>query len=176
MVHYALPHSDDNAFDLYIPSMSLITYVLLCGLCYGAAGQFDPKVLQNVTTKCFFTQMTEVFIIRFGFYLMQAPIDFMDLFAVTGYKYLGLCTNLLVGMLLTQFIPSSSYTITSYKGYYVSFLWTATSVSYFMLKTMANNIPRVTAAAGPKREIMILAFAASQFVTMWFLGQTKFLK
>jgi len=176
MVNYALPHSDDNAFDLYIPSMSLITYVLLCGLCYGAAGQFDPKVLQAVTTKCFVTQMIEVFIIRFGFYLMQAPIDMMDLFAVTGYKYLGLCTNLLIGILLMQFIPSSSKTMTSYRGYYVSFFWTATSVSFFMLKTMANNIPRITAATGPKREIMVLAFAASQFVTMWFLGQTKFLK
>jgi hypothetical protein len=156
--------------------MSLITYVLLCGLCYGAAGQFDPRVLQTVTTKCFITQMFEVALMRFGFYLMQAPIDLMDLFAVTGYKYLGLCTNLLVGMLITQFISSTSATVTSYKGYYVSFLWTATSVSYFMLKTMANNIPRVTAAGGPKREIMVLAFCASQFATMWFLGQTKFLK
>ena len=176
MINYALPHSDDNAFDLYLPSMSLITYVLLCGLCYGAAGQFDPKVLQEVTTKCFVTQLIEVLIMRFGLYLMQAPIDLMDLFAVTGYKYLGLCTNLLVGMLLTQFIPSSSVNRTSYRGYYISFLWTATSVSYFMLKTMANNIPRVTAATGPKREFMVLAFAGSQFATMWFLGQTKFFK
>jgi len=182
MVNYALPHSDDNAFDLYIPSMSLITYVLLCGLCYGAAGQFDPQVLQSVTTKCFVTQMIEVIIIRFGFYLMQASIDIMDLFAVTGYKYLGLCMNLFIGMLLMQIIPanssssSKSTTMTSYRGYYVSFFWTASSVSYFMLKTMANNIPRVTAATGPKREIMVLSFAASQFVTMWFLGQTKFLK
>jgi hypothetical protein len=44
-----------------------------------------------------------------------------------------------------------------------------------MLKTMANNIPLVTAATGPKREVMVVAFAASQFATMWFVSQTKFL-
>jgi len=33
----------------------------------------------------------------------------------------------------------------------------------------------VTSASGPKKEFMVLAFAGSQFASMWFLGQTKFL-
>ena len=148
--------------------MSLITYVLLCALCYGNAGQFNPEVLPDVTMKCIVCQILEVLAIRFGFYMMQAPVAFLDLFSYTGYKYVGLCVNMLVGLALGQL----NY---GHRGYYVTFLWTASAASYFMLKTMANNIPLVVAATGPKREVMVVAFAASQFATMWFVSQTKFL-
>lgn len=167
---YALPTNDDNALDLYIPAMSLITYVLLCGLCYGTSGQFDPEVLPDVTTRCMVIQVIEVLLFRLGFYLMQIPANFMDLFAVTGYKYLGLTINMLTGYSLSLALVSGGH-----KGYYGMFLWTASAASYFMLKTMANNTPTVTASSGPKREFVVLAFAASQFASMWFLGQTKFL-
>uniref|UniRef100_A0A7S1Z347 Protein YIF1 n=1 Tax=Trieres chinensis TaxID=1514140 RepID=A0A7S1Z347_TRICV len=167
-IAYCPPVQDINAFDLYIPLMTLITYVLLCALCYGTAGEFNPEVLPDVTTKCFLTQILEVLAIRGGFFAMHAPVKLLDLFSVTGYKYLGLSINMLVGLLF-------SHLGWGYRGYYGTFLWTASAVSYFMLKTMANNIPRVVAATGPKREFMVLGFAASQFVTMWFVSQTKFL-
>jgi protein transport protein YIF1 len=148
--------------------MSLITYVLLCALCYGTAGQFNPEVIPDVTTKCFFTQILEVLALRFGFYLMQTPVAVLDLFSYTGYKYLGLCINLMFGLVVSHFGFGA-------RGYYVCFCWTAAAASFFMLKTMANNIPLQTASAGPKREVMVIAFAASQLATMWFVGQTKFL-
>ena len=149
--------------------MSLITYCLLCALCYGTAGKFNPEVLPDITTKCFVTQILEVLIIRFGFYMMEAPVAFLDLFSYTGYKYLGLCVNMLVGMALGQVAGYGT------SGFYVAFLWTASAASFFMLKTMANNIPTITAATGPKREVMVLAFAGSQAASMWFVSQTKFL-
>lgn len=164
--HYDLPSLDENAPDLYLPSMCLITYVLLSAVAYGTAGQFNPEVIPDVTTKCFVTQILEVLIFRFGLYMMQAPIAFLDLFSYTGYKYLGLCMNMVVGMLLGHFGFGT-------RGYYVSFVWTASAASYFMLKTMANNIPVQTATTGPKREVMVVAFAASQFASMWFVSQTK---
>ena len=167
-MEFALPNSDENAPDLYLPCMSLITYVLLCALCYGNAGQFNPEVIPDVTTKCMVTQVLEVLCMRFGLYMMQAPVSFLDLFSYTGYKYLGLCINMLVGLALSQLNLG-------HRGYYITFLWTASAASYFMLKAMANNIPIVTAATGPKREVMVVAFAASQFATMWFVSQTKFL-
>jgi hypothetical protein len=148
--------------------MSLITYVLLCALCYGNAGQFSPEVIPDVTTKCMVTQVLEVLAIRFGFYMMQTPVAILDLLCYTGYKYLGLCVNMLVGLALGQLSLG-------HRGYYITFLWTASAMSYFMLKTMANNIPVVTAGTGPKREVMVVAFAASQFATMWFVSQTRFL-
>ena len=163
VVIYALPIEDENAPDLYLPIMSLVTYVILCALLYGTSGKFSPEVLPDVMTKCFVTQSLEVLAIRFGFYLMQAPVALLELFSYTGYKYLGLCLNMIIGLAAGK------------SSYYIMLLWTASSVSYVMLKAMANNIPRNTAATGPKREFMVLAFAGSQLATMWFLSETKFL-
>ena len=148
--------------------MTLITYVLLCAICYGGAGEFSPEVIPNVTTKCFLTQMLEVIAIRVGFYMMQAPVAFLDLFAYTGYKYLGLCINIIVGMMASHLEYGT-------RAYYVCFCWTATAAAYFMLKTMANNIPLETSTAGPKRELVVVIIAAAQLATIWFVGQTKFL-
>lgn len=167
---YALPQQDENAPDLYIPSMSLLTYVLLCGLCYGNAGHFDPEVLPDVTSKCIVTQVLEVIAIRIGFYLMAAPVAILDLFSYTGYKYLGLSVNMLSGLVVGHFLGYG------HRTYYFTYLWTATAVSYFILKVMANCIPRRTSAVGPKRQFMVLGFAASQFATCWFVSQTNFLK
>jgi hypothetical protein len=167
-VSYALPLVDENAPDLYIPMMSFITYVLLCAMVYGNAGQFSPEVLPQVATWCFVTQILEVLGIRFGFYMMQAPVALLDLLSYTGYKYLGLCVNMLAGMALDRFGMGK-------EAYYAFFLYTASAASFFMLKTMANNISMVTSATGPKRELMVVGFAASQFATMYFVSKTKFL-
>jgi hypothetical protein len=168
-VSYAPPQHDDNAPDLYIPVMSLLTYVLLCALCYGTAGKFDPEVIPDVATKCLGFQLLEVIAIRIGFYLMEAPVPILDLFCYTGYKYLGLVMNMLSGITVGRLMGYG------HRAYYFTYLWTATAVSYFILKVMANSIPRITSAVGPKRQFMVLGFAASQFATCWFVSQTKFL-
>lgn len=169
-ISYALPQHDDNAPDLYIPVMSLLTYVLLCALCYGTAGKFDPDVLPDVTTKCLGFQLLEVIAIRTGFYLMEAPVPILDLFCYTGYKYLGLGINMFSGITVGHLLGYG------HRAYYFTYLWTATAVSYFILKVMENCIPRTTSAVGPKRQFMVLGFAASQFATCWFVSQTKFLE
>jgi hypothetical protein len=222
--------------------MSLITYVLLCALCYGTAGQFDPEIIVDVTSKCVFIQLLEVCLFKFGIYMVtnqntsgntngngsagaspgagavQTAISFLDLFAFTGYKYLALACNMLFGYSVSligsgkvsAYIAASSDGTDSneasggdsgsgsasasaslnsteegvggygQKGYYIMFLWTASSICYFMLKTMANNIQQKQQqqqqhGSGRKREFVILGFALSQFATLWFLGQTKFL-
>ena len=166
-ISYALPHSDGNAPDLYIPLMSFISYVLLCAMVYGNAGKFSPQVLPQVASLCFGCQIAEVLGIRFGIYVLQAPIAMLDLLSYTGYKYLGLCLNMLAGMALNHFGMGK-------EAYYVFFVYTGIAASWFMLKTMANNIP-VVAATGPKRDMIVLAFAASQAVVMYVVGKTKFL-
>ena len=168
-VSYDLPVVDENAPDLYIPSMSLITYVLLCALCYGNAGQFNPEVIPDVCTKCFLANLVEVFVIRAGFYMMQTPVAFLDLMAYTGYKYLGLCINMFVG-LLGRVLGIGGAT-----AYYICFVWTALASAYLMLKIMSHTVPMQVAADGPRRDVMVLAFAAGQPVFMWFVSQTKFL-
>lgn len=169
IVNYAPPISDENAPDLYLPVMSLITYCLLCALCYGTAGQFNPEVIANVTSWCMATQTLEVVFMWLGFYFMETSIPVLDLFAYTGYKYLGLTVNILFGILF-GLVKDWGRT-----GFYLTFLWTASAAVFFMLKTMANTVPRETASNGPKRDLVVLGFAVSQAVTMWIVSQTKFL-
>jgi len=168
IVNYALPHSDENAPDLYVPIMSLVTYCLLSAFLYGTAGQFNPEVIADVITKCFVTQFVEVLVIMGCLYAMQAPIPFLDVYAYTGYKYLGLTISMLCGIVFKHLEWGTA-------SFYGAFLWTSSAAAWFMLKTMANNIPTETASTGPKRDIMVLAFAASQVATMWFVSQTKYL-
>jgi protein transport protein YIF1 len=170
-VAYHLPLHDDCAPDLYLPLMAGITYVLLSALLYGTAGKFNPEVIPDVCTKCFLTQILEVLALWLGFYMMRAAtnIAVLDLFCYTGYKYQGLCMNMLVGLLL------SHLGINGTRAYYVMFLYTGSAAFYFMLKTTANAIPLQLPHGTPPREMMVLAFGASQFATMWLVGQTKFL-
>lgn len=148
--------------------MSLITYVLVCALCSGTANQFNPEVISKVATMCVVTQVLEVFAIKAGFQLMQVPIPVLDLVSYTGYKYVGLSLSMLVSLLV-------SHVGQGYRSYLVTFIWVSSAMSYFMLKTMANTIPSVTAQSGPRREVMVFATAGAQIAIMWFLGQTKFL-
>jgi protein transport protein YIF1 len=150
--------------------MAGITYVLLSALLYGTAGKFNPEVIPDVCTKCFITQILEVLAIRLGFYALRAGqhIAILDLFCYTGYKYQGLCLNMLIGLLWSHFQIGT-------RGYYGSFLYTGSAAFYFMLKTTANIIPLQLPPGTPPREMMVLAFGLSQFATMWFVGQTKFL-
>ena len=143
--------------------MSLVTYVLLSGLCYGTSGAFTPDVLQDVTAYCLVTQGLEVAAMRAGHYALSAPCSWIDMASYTGYKYFGLCINMLAGMAF------------GYWTYNLSLLFTAGGAFYFTLKSFADNVKKETARDGPKREFVVLGFAAAQVVTMWFLGNTKHL-
>jgi len=168
-VNYALPHSDENAPDLYLPIMSLVTYCLLSAFLYGTAGEFNPEVIADVITKCFVTQIIEVLVIKGCLYSMQAPMPFLDLFSYTGYKYLGLTISMLCGILFKTLGWGTA-------SFYGAFLWTASATAWFVMKTLDHNMSHETASTGPKRHIMVMAFAGSQVATMWFVSQTKFLK
>ena len=160
---YALPRFDENAPDLYLPVMSLITYVLLCAFLFGSKGEFTPEALPDITQRCFVTQILEVIFIWFGHYMMQVPANALDLFCFTGYKYCGLCVNMMAGLAF------------GYWWFYATMVWTGSASAFFMFRTMAHNIPRVTASNGPKREVMVIAFAVSQALAMWWISQTKLL-
>ena len=101
--------------------------------------------------------------------MMETNVSFLDLWCYTGYKYLGLCINISIGLLGRMFALGGATV------YYVCFLWTASAAAFLMLKVMSHTVPLQTAAAGPKREVMVLAFAVAQPVFMWFVSQTKFL-
>ena len=54
----------------------------------------------------------------------------LDLVAFTGYKYIGLCVNMVAGAALGR------------GAYYASLLWTA-AAAFWALKTAAHAVPQV---------------------------------
>lgn len=172
----APPLLDENAFDLYIPSMALFTYVILCTTSKGMAGEFRPgglsapDFMSALTAKCTATQLVEVLTLCSMLRVNDLPCPFwLDLISITGYKYVGLSAAMLVGMTLNvaEF---------GWHGYTGTFLWTASASSCFMFKTMAHEIPRlVSRPGGPKRELVLVGIVVLQVVIMWFISLTMHL-
>ena len=103
------------------------SYVLLSALLIGNSGTFSPDVIQDILVSCSFTQFLEVAAIKVGYYYLQAPCSWLDMVSFTGYKYVGLCINMVCGLL------------GGYWFYNVALLWTASAVGYFMMKVRENT-------------------------------------
>jgi hypothetical protein len=99
----------------------------------------------------------QVLLVRLGLYLLGAPAVMLDLFAYSGYKFVALCINMILGITM------------GITGYYLSLLWTGSMMGYFMLKTLANTVP----VGPPMREIVIFGIAGLQLVITWWLGDSK---
>lgn len=157
---FLTPSLDENAPDLYLPLMSFVTYIIVCSYIKGTNGKFTPEVLTQVMYSCLGFQIFEVMLIRCGLYVLQvqqAPL--LDLTANTGYKYVGLCINMVVGMVLGRWV------------YRIAMLWTGSMTSYFMLKTLANNYAFSSHGVSSQTRMPLLyGFALLQFISIWWLG------
>lgn len=152
---WELPKHDINAPDLYLPLMSFITYALLIGLQKGLQAVFTPDLLIQSITRCLMLQIFETLLIKFGLSVMSVPLPFLDIFAYTGYKYVGLSLN----------------TIAKSMGRFsslISALYICSTLAYFILKSMAAVVP-ATHSTGPPRHLMLLGFAATQFIVAFIL-------
>mmetsp|Transcript_51541 Transcript_51541/g.66004 ORF Transcript_51541/g.66004 Transcript_51541/m.66004 type:complete len:157 (-) Transcript_51541:216-686(-) len=140
--------------------MSFVTYIVVCSYVKGTNGKFTPEVLNEVMYSCLIFQCLEVLLIRSGLYMLSvqnAPI--LDLVANTGYKYVGLCINMLLGLLFGR------------STYMCALVWTGSNAAYFMLKTLSNNYGRVGDESSKALRIPLLwSFAALQMVSIWWLG------
>lgn len=161
---FATPIYDENAPDLYIPLMSFVTYIVLCSYIKGTNGKFTPEVLSQVMYSCLGFQFVEVLLVRIGLYFLNVPnAPLLDLMANTGYKYVGLCVNMLVGLVLGRAL------------YTVAMLWTGFMTSYFMLKTLANNYASSTNSS-PFRMPVLYSVAFLQLASIWWLGNGRELR
>lgn len=153
---YLPPRGDMNAPDLYIPLMSFITFVLVTGLLKGTRMSFTPEVLGDVVTASIVTQVLEIGLLKAGMWFTKVPsVPVLDLVAYTGYKYLGLTINTVMGILAGALV------------YYVVLLFTGAAMAYFMLQTMKEA---VDVHGGVQTPPLALGAAVLQVVAMWWLG------
>ncbi|XBW37345.1 hypothetical protein QEN19_002925 [Hanseniaspora menglaensis] len=96
-----LPRDNVNAPDLYIPIMSLITYILFWNFTKGLIGQFDPKFLYSKLSATLAMSLLDLCILKLGMYLIipasQAKRrSLVELVCFVGYKYVPLNFNLII--------------------------------------------------------------------------------
>lgn len=89
---------------------------------------FTPEILIQSVWRCLILQICETVIIKFGLSIMQVPMAFLDVFAYTGYKYIGLCINTISRLFGNGFS-------------FVVALYTCGTLAFFILKAMAAVVP-----------------------------------
>lgn len=98
---YQPPRDDINSPDLYIPTMALVTFVLLAALQSGLEARFNPEILGLATSTALAVVLIEFAFIKGGCYFLsiQGQGQVIDLVAYGGYKFVGIIITLLAGLL-----------------------------------------------------------------------------
>lgn len=69
--------------------MSFLTYIVLNCFLAGTNGSFHPQLLQSLFSTAFAYLVAELLLLKLGAYLLNADSKLLDLFAYSGYKFVG---------------------------------------------------------------------------------------
>lgn len=167
---YATARDDINAPDMYIPFMAFTTYILLNCVLSGLHGSFHPQIIRALASSTVAYLTVELLLLKLGTYLLSADSKLLDFIAYSGYKFIGI----VVTMLMYAVIPWSTLK-------WGVFLYTATSNSFFLLRSLryvllpdSNAANTTTHTVNPSQRqkriqfLFVYSFVC-QFVFMWFL-------
>ncbi|EAQ89643.1 hypothetical protein CHGG_06262 [Chaetomium globosum CBS 148.51] len=95
---YLPPRDDVNSPDMYIPVMSLVTYIFLQALISGLKGQFQPELFGYIATTAVVAVIVEILGLKLGCYLLSISNEsqLLDLVAYSGYKFVGVIVTISV--------------------------------------------------------------------------------
>ncbi|EPE05077.1 hrf1 domain-containing protein [Ophiostoma piceae UAMH 11346] len=95
---YLAPRDDINSPDMYIPVMSVVTYILLSTLVAGLRGQFQPELLGYTASVALAVVGVEILGLKLGCYLLSISntSQLLDLVAYSGYKFVGVIATIAV--------------------------------------------------------------------------------
>jgi hypothetical protein len=160
---FLAPALDDNAPDLYLPTMAFITYVLVCGLLKGTQMKFHPEVLVTTSSAALLAQILEVAALKAAFFALAAEgVSMLDLVSYTGYKYVGLTINTVAGLFLGT------------TAYYISLAYTGSAMAFVLINTLTPILvhaePPLAPGARSQRTNVIVAHGLAQIALMWWLG------
>jgi hypothetical protein len=168
------PRDDVNAPDLYVPLMAFVTYILAVAFIMGANGQFSPELLGNLASRgrsvCFLSPSDpvpgvavlffEVVVIRTGFYFFDnvVEVSMLDLLAYSGYSFVLITANVLLGNIFGSFV------------YYISWLLASLFMATFIVRTLRLLIVTDHSKARELRNGFLLLIAGMQFLIFWLMG------
>lgn len=89
---------------MYIPTMALVTYILLSTLLAGLRGAFHPELLGYTASLAMAVMAAEVVVLKTGTYLLAitSSSQLLDLVAYSGYKFVHVILSLLLSHLLAN--------------------------------------------------------------------------
>ena len=155
------PSKDINCPDLYIPTMGLFTFVLIIGLLKGQSMHFTPEVLYDVAVSAMMSQLLEIIIIRAGMYMFNLEtLSLFELGAYTGYKYVGLCINMVVALLFGWWM------------YYPTLIYTGLSMAFFMVRSLNASIVKSEHRANMKATYFLAVIGFCEILLMWYEAYT----
>lgn len=96
--HYLPPADDVNSPDMYIPVMSIVTYILLSTLIAGLRGEFKPELLGSKAVMGLSVVLLEIAALKLGTYILSISNNsqLLDLVAYSGYKFVGIIVTIAV--------------------------------------------------------------------------------
>lgn len=155
---YRPPRDDINAPDMYIPLMSLITWVVVSGILLGANLRFKPEAFGSSLSKGIAVIVLEVLILKAGYYLLcdgPSPPSLV-LGCYSAYKFVGVTINLIAFLLLG---PSA---------YYLALIYTSLCSAFFMRGVML--VTWQSSQGGPAGKYFRLVVILLQFLFPLLLG------
>ncbi|KAF9527205.1 YIF1-domain-containing protein [Crepidotus variabilis] len=95
------PRDDINSPDLYIPVMSIVTYVLLAALHAGINSRFHPGILGDSASRATVVVVLDFMFVKLGCYILNitSASQVVDILAYGGYKFVGVIFTLIAGFL-----------------------------------------------------------------------------
>lgn len=101
---YLPPRDDINSPDMYIPVMSLVTYILLSTFVAGIRGQFQAELLGYTASKALVVVILEILGLKLGCYFLSISSEsqLLDLVAYSGYKFVGIIATISVAEIVNH--------------------------------------------------------------------------
>ena len=96
-------------FDLYLPLMSFITYVLVVSFVTAFKNPtiFNPQTLGKILSKDFSLYIINAMIIKLiMFIFLNNPLSFMDIYALVGYKFV----HMIIFKIFSNFVETKTFT------------------------------------------------------------------
>ena len=119
-------------FDLYLPLMSFITYVLVVSFisAINNPGVFNPQTLGKILSKDFSLYIINVMAIKLlMFIFLTNPLRFMDISSLVGYKFI----HMIIYKILSNFIEDK-------KIKYVIFFILSALLLFFIRKCLNKRL------------------------------------
>ncbi|KAF8306084.1 YIF1-domain-containing protein [Clavulina sp. PMI_390] len=168
------PREDINSPDLYIPSMAIVTYILLCALYAGLQKRFNPEMLGIMSSKAFGVILFDFLVVWIGCYLLaiQGQGQIVDLFAYSGYKFEGVVV-LLLGRLIG--LQGILYGVLFAYVWFANGFFMIRSLRYVVLPDLTQSPSNVSVAnsqpsqrSARRNFLFIIAFTQGLYI--WILS------